>query len=109
VPWLPQPASWAGLSVEAETADPGSTLSLYRAALRIRRGHPGLAGDAFSWVDGAPAGTLWFARGDLRCCVNLSPDPVRLPAGRRTLLSSVAVGGDLLPRDAAAWYEDAAG
>ena len=34
-PWLPQPADWAALTVEAQDADPGSTLRLYRAALRL--------------------------------------------------------------------------
>jgi alpha-glucosidase len=36
-PWLPQPTDWAGLTAEAQAADPASTLSLYRTALRIRR------------------------------------------------------------------------
>ena len=40
--WLPQPAEWAGLSVEAQTGDPASTLELYRAALELRRAMPGL-------------------------------------------------------------------
>ncbi|MEV6495471.1 glycoside hydrolase family 13 protein, partial [Actinoplanes sp. NPDC051633] len=31
-PWLPQPESWASLTVAAQTADPSSMLSLYRAA-----------------------------------------------------------------------------
>jgi alpha-glucosidase len=104
VPWLPQPASWAGLSVEAESAEAGSTLSLYRAALRIRREHPGLASDAFAWVD-APAGTLWFARGGLQCVVNLSPDLVRLPGARTTLVATHPGTGDLLPAGAAEWFE----
>ena len=36
-PWLPQPTDWAGLTAEAQDADPASTLALYRTALRIRR------------------------------------------------------------------------
>ncbi len=36
-PWLPQPAEWAGLTVQAQEADPGSMLWLYRQALRIRK------------------------------------------------------------------------
>jgi alpha-glucosidase len=35
--WLPTPTSWAGLTVADQSADPESTLSLYRAALAIRR------------------------------------------------------------------------
>ena len=40
-PWLPQPPGWGGYSVEAQFGDPDSFLSLYRAALRLRRAPPG--------------------------------------------------------------------
>ncbi|MFP3381784.1 hypothetical protein SB767_36305, partial [Bacillus sp. SIMBA_069] len=33
-PWLPQPADWAGLIVQAQQSDPSSMLWLYRQALR---------------------------------------------------------------------------
>ena len=39
-PWLPQPADWGRYSVESQLADKHSTLNLYRAALRLRRGPP---------------------------------------------------------------------
>ena len=43
--WLDhQPDDWAPLSVEAQSADPGSMLSLYRAGLRTRRQAPWGAG-----------------------------------------------------------------
>ena len=42
-PWLPQPAGWAALTVEAQRADPASMLTLYRSALRIRRREPSSA------------------------------------------------------------------
>ena len=38
--WLDQPDDWAPLSVEAQTDDPASMLSLYRAGLRVRREAP---------------------------------------------------------------------
>jgi alpha-glucosidase len=60
--WLPQPDSWAELSVEAQTGDPDSTLELYRTALRLRRAHPALgAGTEVTWLD-APEGVLAFRR-----------------------------------------------
>ncbi|MEV6551949.1 DUF3459 domain-containing protein, partial [Streptomyces sp. NPDC051597] len=94
--WLPQPDSWRGLSVEAQTGDPGSTLELYRAALAARRAHPGLGrGDAVRWLE-APEGVLVFAREGFVCTVNLTGEPVRLPAPEsgKVLLSSA--GGDVL-------------
>ena len=106
-PWLPQPAIWAELSVEAETADPDSTLALYRAALSLRRTHPGFAGDEFRWLPG-PADTFEFARsGRLRCAVNLSAVDMPLPGDAVVLLASGPIHGALLPPDTAAWFEAA--
>ncbi|WP_436232633.1 glycoside hydrolase family 13 protein [Actinacidiphila alni] len=94
--WLPQPKSWAALSVAAQTGDPASTLELYRSALAVRRQRQELgAGTAVTWLD-APEGVLAFRRdapgGGFVCTVNLTSEPVRvrLPAGSRALLSSGA-------------------
>jgi alpha-glucosidase len=108
-PWLPQPAGWSTRSVAAEAGDPASMLELYRAALRIRRRSPGLAGEHIHWLP-APDGVLLFERQPgFRCLVNLSAEPYRLSPGSRTLLRSDAgaeEGADL-PPDAAAWLEAA--
>jgi alpha-glucosidase len=104
-PWLPQPAAWSELSVKAETRDPGSVLALYRAALRLRRTHPGFAGDTFRWLPG-PAGTFEFARGgSLRCAANLSAVAMPLPAGASVLLASAPIHDGLLAPDSAVWFE----
>ncbi len=102
-PWLPQPADWAALTVEAQAADPASMLSLYRTALRIRRDDAGLRGDKFEWLTGDP-GVLSFRRGvDFVCIANLSPDAVPLPAGTAVTLSSGPLADGQLPPDTAAW------
>ena len=99
--WLPQPAGWRDLTVEAQAADPGSMLALYRTALRIRREQPGFHEDTFAWRRD-PGPVLEFERGGgLRCVLNLGPDPVPLPG--QPLLASVRVEGGALPADAAAW------
>jgi alpha-glucosidase len=101
-PWLPQPASWSGLTVEAESADPDSMLSLYREALRLRRGTDGLYAAGLAWRE-SPAGVLDFDRGDaLRCVVNLSGQPIEVPSDR-LLLSSTPLEDGHLPGDATAW------
>ena len=105
VPWLPQPASWAALTVDAQDADPSSVLSLYRAALAIRRAEPGLRGEAFRWLD-APDDVLHFERGDgIRCVVNLAAAPFPVPDGARVLVRSdgPSASGPIL-RDGGAWY-----
>ena len=102
-PWLPQPADWAGLTVESQTGIPTSTLELYRAALRLRRDLPTLGDGPMTWLPSAPE-VLAFTRGpDFACVVNLGADPVALPAHDHVLLSSAALKGGRLPADTAAW------
>jgi alpha-glucosidase len=102
-PWLPQPESWRELTMAAQRADPASTLSLYRSALRLRRDLPGLADDApLTWRD-LGDGVLAFGRGSRFCCVvNLSDRPVPLAGHGDPVLTSSPVDGDL-PPDTAAW------
>ncbi len=106
--WLPQPRGWADLSVEAQTGDPGSTLELYRSALRLRRDHADLgAGDAVEWLP-APDGVVAFRRGDFVCTANTTPAAVELPsAPGRALLSSLPgrpLIGTTLPADTTVWW-----
>ncbi|MFB7292285.1 glycoside hydrolase family 13 protein [Actinacidiphila glaucinigra] len=105
--WLPQPADWAGLSVQAQTGDPDSTLELYRSALRLRRELPGLGDGPMRWLD-APEGVLAFSRPGLVCTVNTLSAPVQLPVPGRPVLSSGPVaftGGSVrLPADSCIWW-----
>ena len=103
-PWLPQPAGWAGLTVEAQDGRPGSMLTLYRTALHLRRAEPALGDGDLRWIDAGDR-VLAFDRGDtFRCMVNLSPKPVTLPAGARVLLASTLPdAADVLLPDTAAW------
>jgi alpha-glucosidase len=104
--WLPQPQTWASLTVEAQAADPASTLSLYRAALRLRREHRALGRGAPRWVEGTAPDVLALdlvgADETVRVVANFGAPPVALPVGEVLLASSPLEEG-LLPRDAAAW------
>ncbi|MEU6076982.1 glycoside hydrolase family 13 protein [Micromonospora sp. NPDC047074] len=112
--WLPAPATWHGLSVAAQTGVAGSTLELYRTALRIRREHPALAADAggVTWLTAGP-GVLAFSRaaGDtvLTCVVNISGAPALIDGYGTPIAASEALtgqgSGHLLGVDAAAWFE----
>ncbi|GAB3946271.1 hypothetical protein GCM10027614_39510 [Micromonospora vulcania] len=112
--WLPTPATWQALSVGAQTDVPGSTLELYRAALRIRHEHPALAVDAdgVTWLESEP-GVLAFSRTAgttvLTCVVNLSGAPVAIDGYGEPVVASAALTGSgstrLLPIDASAWLE----
>ncbi|MGX5654336.1 glycoside hydrolase family 13 protein [Geodermatophilus nigrescens] len=99
-PWLPQPEGWRALTVAAQDADPSSTLSLYRAALRLRREL--LGEQPLSWLD-LGDGVLAFSRGPaFRCVVNLSDRAVPLDGLGRVLLTSGDASAGL-PPDTAAW------
>ena len=106
-PWLPQPAEWKNLTAEAQAADPGSMLTLYRRALRLRRAEPALTGSGqLAWLPSS-GGVLCFRRGDgaraITVLVNLSGDRVPLPPHDALLLTSAPLAGGLLPPDTAAW------
>jgi alpha-glucosidase len=102
-PWLPQPADWGALSVEAQTGDETSMLELYRSALRLRREHPALGDGTLTWLD-APAGVLALHRDPgLVCVVNLSSEAHPLPGHTAILLASGPVEEGLLAPDQAAW------
>ena len=107
-PWLPQPAEWAALTVQAQEADPGSMLWLYRQALRIRKREPALGDGSLAWLHGDPD-VLVFARGDDFVNVtNLGHHPVALPEHESILLASTPLTGGLLPPDSTAWLRRSA-
>ncbi|MEO7980568.1 MAG: glycoside hydrolase family 13 protein [Sporichthyaceae bacterium] len=112
-PWLPQPATFADFSVQAEQGVDGSTLELYRTCLARRRDLAvAPAGEPLDWLP-SPAGSLAFRRRALDgtavvCVVALTTDPVPLPAHDEVLVatSPSETDGDgrpVLPGDAAVW------
>ncbi len=105
VPWLPQPAHWADMTVEKQGADPSSTLWLYRNALTIRRQRDAFVGD-FAWheLDGGDvlAFTRTGERDEIVCVVNFGSEPIELPDGE-VLVASAELDGKQLPSDTAAW------
>jgi alpha-glucosidase len=100
-PWLPQPADWAPVTVEAEEADPASTLAFYRAALAARRTHALAQPEEVDLLD-AGSDVLAFTRGSLTVVLNAGPEATELPAGD-VVVASEELEGRLLPPDAAAW------
>jgi alpha-glucosidase len=94
-PWLPVPAHWGALSVEAQGDDPQSMLALYREAIRLRPAGTGLA-----WRE-SPPGTLVFERGGVICAVNVGAPTLALPDGELLLASDPGVRDHLGPGQAA--------
>ncbi|GAA2155734.1 glycoside hydrolase family 13 protein [Actinomadura napierensis] len=98
-PWLPQPADWKDLTVEAQEPDPGSMLNLYRKALELRREH--LGDGALTWLPSSDAVLSFTRDSGLTCTVNLGAEPV--PVTGEVLLASGPLPDGLLPPDTAVW------
>ncbi|HEY0716791.1 MAG TPA: glycoside hydrolase family 13 protein [Streptosporangiaceae bacterium] len=101
--WLPQPPAWAGLTVEDQSADPDSMLSLYRHLLAVRHREPAFTTDRFTWLP-APADVLCYRRGtDVTVMINVSGQPAELPPHEKILAASHRVSGGVLPPGAGVW------
>lgn len=74
--WLPQPVLWAELAADKQAADPASTLSLYRQALRLRR----------EWELGQGSWRFQNMGEDVVCGVN------ECAAGPRLVLTALRTG-----------------
>ncbi|GII04999.1 alpha-amylase family glycosyl hydrolase [Planobispora takensis] len=106
-PWLPVPPGWGGLSVQAQEADPSSSLHLCRSALRLRRELHAegvlTAGDAVEWSVEGDGALVADRAGRFTLVLAMGEGPVRLPPGRLLLASGTLTGDGLLPPDTSAW------
>jgi alpha-glucosidase len=102
--WLPQPAAFSRTAVVSQEGRDGSTLELYRSALRLR--HELQAAETLEWVETDNPEVLHFLRpGGWHCVSNFGTDPVTLPAGVLRV-SSVPMGIGVLPGEATVWLTD---
>ncbi|MWC00040.1 glycoside hydrolase family 13 protein [Agromyces seonyuensis] len=102
--WLPQPAEWSTLARDVQAGDPGSTLSLYEAALRLRREHALGTGD-LEWMPDARRDLVAFTNRGVTVVANTGAEAVPIPADAIVLLASepgIVAGGDL-PADTTVW------
>ena len=104
--WLPMPYDWDQLTVAAQTGVAGSTLELYRSALRVRRTLAELATGELRWYEAGPD-ALFFGRatavGELVCLLNQGSGDLAVPSGELVLASSTTAVDGLVPPDAAVW------
>jgi alpha-glucosidase len=87
--WL-TPVDPATRNVADQERDPNSLLSLYRAAVALRR----TLGDGMRMLDDVPDGVLAFLRGtDVIVVLNLTDEPAPCPVAGRVLLDTSASSG----------------
>jgi alpha-glucosidase len=101
--WLPQPATWSAHARDAQDQDPGSTLSLYRQAIAVRKDRR-LAEGAIAWINGLPEDVIAFRNQGVTVLANLGSTELALPAGQ-VLLSSGPTRGALAP-DTTVWLQE---
>lgn len=110
LPWLPQPDSWADLSVAAQTSDATSTLSLYARALGLRRALASLRDGELIWHSGPSDELLVFERparnGEpgIVCALNQGATAAPVPRGEPLIASGPLRDDGLLPPDTAGWW-----
>jgi alpha-glucosidase len=98
---LPQPAWFGRYAVAAQDGVEGSTLELYRAALKLRRELQ--TSEEMEWQESGSADVLHFSRpGGWQTVTNFGDTPVELPAGE-VLVSSGPLDGGLLPANTTVW------
>jgi alpha-glucosidase len=97
--WLPQPDRWAHLARDQQTGTRGSTLEMYRHALRLRREHT-LASNTLTWLD-TPTGILGFTTGDIHVYANIDGDAFSLPLGE--VIAASAPVTDSIAADTCVW------
>jgi len=104
-PWLPQPAEWSELSVEAQAQSASSMLTLYRHAIAVRKHSEDLRGGPLTWLE-MPDAVLAFRRGlGTVCLTNFGDSPVELPTHIGVLAASEALTDGTLPPDCTVWLE----
>ncbi|GLZ80320.1 glycosidase [Actinorhabdospora filicis] len=97
--WLPQPPAWAAISAEAQDGVEGSTLELYRAAIKARHENP--AGESIEWLPETDGDVLSFSNGSVRVTANFGSTPV--PFTGDAIVSSAPIVDGMLPANATAW------
>jgi len=102
--WLPQPSDWSTYARDEQTGVTGSTLELYRLALRLRS-EIGLGTSDIVWLDDYSDEVVAFRSAGVTVLANLGEVAVELPVGD-VLLSTMGLDGPALPPNAAVWLRE---
>ena len=101
---LPQPEWFKDVNVEKQSGVEGSTLELYRKALKLRKGL--VTDEKLKWVKHPfNKNVVHFVRPNGWTCVtNFGTKPIKLPKGQLLLTTANLVDGKL-PANATAWLQ----
>jgi alpha-glucosidase len=104
--WLPQPEIYAEYARDRQEGVEGSTLELYKHALKVRR-ELHIGEGSFEWVpEFVSENSLGFKNGEIFVVHNFGNEPIELPAGR--IIASSLTGmseGHALVKDQTVWLK----
>jgi alpha-glucosidase len=99
--WLPQPAYWREYARDVQRGVEGSTLELYRAALRLRASEA-LSTGSVTWLDGYPEDVVAFRNGSVIVIANVGLQELTLASGDILLASEPGIL-DVVAPDTTVW------
>ena len=95
--WIPQPEIYAEYSRDQQEGVEGSTLEMYKHALKLRK-ELGLGHGSFDWVpEYTNDSALGYRNGDVLVIHNFGSNPIELPAGKVIASSRNGVSVELEP------------
>ena len=100
---LPQPKHFGDYSIEAESADPTSPLSIFRKALALRKTL--IAPEEITWHNTGDSNVLHFSRPNgWNCITNFRAQEYTMPKGEILLSSKPLVNGKI-PAGTTVWFK----
>ncbi|CAB4338607.1 unannotated protein [freshwater metagenome] len=100
--WLPMSPWMGNFSAESQAGVAGSTLTMYRRALALRKLEEGLGDGPMTWIEAGKDIVAFSRPGNFACYINFGA-AIEIPAGATVLISSGPLDGNSLPTDTAAW------
>ena len=100
--WLPQSPWMGNFSAESQDGVAGSTLTMYREALALRKLEEGLGDGPMSWIEAGKDVVAFSRPGNFACYINFGA-AFEIPSGAKVLISSGPLEGNSIPTDTAVW------
>ena len=100
--WLPMSPWMGNFSAESQDGAAGSTLSMYRQALALRKLEEGLGDGPMTWIEAGKDVVAFSRPGNFACYINFGA-AIEIPAGAKVLISSGPLAGNSIPTDTAVW------
>jgi alpha-glucosidase len=100
--WLPMSPWMGNFSAESQDGVAGSTLTMYREALALRKLEEGLGDGPMTWIEAGKDVVAFSRPGNFACFINFGA-AIEIPNGAKVLISSGPLEGNLIPTDTAVW------